>query len=169
VNIRNAQGLRLAATDIWLDYDGTVIEPLVISRTALTADYAWSFATSGSGPDSRVRIAAITSPSQEPTLYGDGSLFWLTFRVQGTADMTSSLNLREFVDGVGGSTIYDPRDTFNAVPLRLQDGIFRVGVAYLLGDLNGNGVWCRRWMPTSPCRSPAVWSRRRGNSVWPAM
>jgi hypothetical protein len=106
INIRNAQGLQIDSSDIWFDFDGTVIEPLVISRTALTADYAWRYAITNTEVYSRARIAAIVSANPVPTLYGDGSLFWITFRVRDTANAVSPLNLREFINGVGGSTIY---------------------------------------------------------------
>ncbi len=138
VNIRNADGLRLAATDIWLDFDGAVIEPLGVSSTTLTAGYSWAYAITSTQAYSRVRIAAMASPP--PQLYGDGSLFWLTVRVQASSGLTSPLNLREFIEGVGGSTIYAPEDPYHPVPLVLDDGVFYVGEAYVLGDLNGNGV-----------------------------
>jgi murein DD-endopeptidase MepM/ murein hydrolase activator NlpD/fibronectin type 3 domain-containing protein len=138
VNVRNAEGLHIAASDVWLDFDGSVIQPLVISRTALTADYAWAYHITSTASYSRARISAIASPP--PQLYGDGSLFWLTFQVTDTAGLTSPLNLRDFISGVGGSTIYAPDDLYNPIPLHLQDGTFHVEGGYLLGDLNGNGV-----------------------------
>ena len=138
VNIRNAEGLQIAATDIWLDFDGSIIEPLVISRTALTEGYTWDYSITSTQSYSQARISALASPP--PTLYGDGSLFWLIFLVRGADGMTSPLNLREFIDGVGGSTIYTPDDLFNPIPLSLEDGTFHVTGAYTLGDLNGNGV-----------------------------
>jgi murein DD-endopeptidase MepM/ murein hydrolase activator NlpD len=138
VNVRNAEGLHIAASDIWLDFDSSVISPLVISRTALTADYAWAYHITSTESYSRARIAAIASPP--PQLYGDGSLFWVTFQVTDTAGLTSPLNLRDFISGVGGSTIYAPDDLYNPIPLYLQDGTFYVEGSYTLGDLNGNGV-----------------------------
>ena len=42
INIRNAQGIGITASDVWMDFDPTVLTALSISRTALTADYAWS-------------------------------------------------------------------------------------------------------------------------------
>ncbi|OQY48908.1 MAG: hypothetical protein B6242_01155 [Anaerolineaceae bacterium 4572_78] len=59
-----------------------------------------------------------------------------------TATVTSSLDLKDFISNVGGSTIYTPDDLFNPVPLILEDGTFYVEetAQYVLGDLNGNGV-----------------------------
>jgi len=140
VNIRNADGLRIAASDIWLDFDGSVIEPVVISPTALTTQYAWSYAIASTGTYSRARISAIASPP--PVLYGDGSLFWLTFHVLGAADDTSPLNLREFIESVGGSTIstLDESENLVDVPLFLQDGTLHVATTGMLGDVDNNGV-----------------------------
>jgi PKD repeat protein len=138
VNIRNASGLRIAASDIWLDVDGRVLEPIGIAATPLTAGYTWSYGATQAGTTSRIRIATLST--EPPALHGDGSLFWLTVRVLGQAGDTSPLDLREFVSGVGGSTIYTPEEVNFSVPLNLQDGIFHVASSYRLGDLNGNGV-----------------------------
>ncbi len=143
VNIRNANGLEIAAGDFWLDFDRTIIEPKNIARTALTADYAWSYDVDPyESQHSRARISSIASPPVP--LYGSGSLFWLTFHVIGQEGDSSPLNLREFVQGVGGSSISSP-DKNNPgslvdIPLALSNGTFHVDVAYMLGDLNGNGV-----------------------------
>jgi hypothetical protein len=139
INIRNADGLRLAATDIWLDFDGAVIEPLAVLSTALTVDYTWFYAITSTSAYSRVKIAAMAE-GDPPSLHGDGSLFWLLAQVRGSTTMTSPLNLREFVAGVGGSTIYTPEDPFHPVPMVLEDGVFHVAETCILGDLNGNGV-----------------------------
>jgi hypothetical protein len=134
VNIRNATGLQIAASEIWLDFDETVIEPLEVLATPLSANYSWGFNLS----DNRIRISAVASPP--PTLQGDGSLFWLVVHVLGTSGDETLLDLREFVQDVGGSTIYAPDDLFNPIPLQLQDGVLHVANGYGLGDLNGNGV-----------------------------
>ena len=138
VNIRNATGLRIVASDIWIDFDAAVIEIVDVSETPLTADYTWAYSIGSSETMSRVQISAYeTSP---PTLYGEGALFWLTVRAVGTEADESPLELQEFVDGVGGSTIYTPDDLFNPVPLRLQSGAFHIAEGGVLGDLNRNGV-----------------------------
>ncbi|HEU5104144.1 MAG TPA: PKD domain-containing protein [Roseiflexaceae bacterium] len=138
VNIRNAHGLRIAASDIWLNLNGQVLEPIGIAATPFTAGYTWSYGISGNGTTSQVRIAALSNTP--PILYGDGSLFWLTVRVRGNTGDVSPLDLREFIYGVGGSTIYAPEDLAHPVPLQLEDGVFRVAAAYILGDLNGNSA-----------------------------
>jgi hypothetical protein len=73
-------------------------------------------------------------------LYGRGSLFWLTWRVLGSETEESPLSLVEFVEGVGGTTIYTPGDLFDPIPLYLQSGVFHVASGCVLGDLNGNGI-----------------------------
>jgi hypothetical protein len=88
------------------------------------------------------QVQAATASSSPPTLHGDGSLFWLKVRVQATEGLTGPLDLREFVDGVGGSilTILELPDTTPIpVPLVLEDGLFEAASGYSLGDLDGNG------------------------------
>lgn len=141
VNIRNAEGLRMAATDIWLEYDATVLEPVTVQATPLTQGYIWSYsisAVAGSPDHAQAHIGALTN--NPPTMYGDGSLFWVQFRVLGAPGETAVLDLRDFITGVGGSTIYTPDDLVNPIPLNLEDGLFVVDGSFMLGDLNGNGV-----------------------------
>ncbi len=138
VNIRNATGLRIAAGDIWLNFDGAVIEILDISETSLTAGHTWTYAITSTETYSQVRIATFTTAP--PTLYGEGALFWLTVKAIGTESDESPLELQGFVDGVGGCTIYTPDDLSNSVPLQLQNGVFHIADGGVLGDLNGNGV-----------------------------
>jgi PKD repeat protein len=138
INLRNASALRIAASDIWLDYDARVIEPIAISATPLTLGYTWSYGTGRAGDTGRLRIAALSS--QPPALYGDGSLVWVTVRVLGKTGDSSPLDLREFIGGVGGSTIYTPENLAQSVPLALHDGSLVVAASYMLGDLNGNGA-----------------------------
>jgi hypothetical protein len=135
INIRNATGLRIAASDIWLEFDKTVLEPLGVLGTPLTAGYSWDYYIDST--ESRIRISSLASTP--PTLWGDGSLFWIRFHVLETGN-ESLLDLREFIAGLGGSTIYTPEDVFNPIPLHLQDGLFQVANGYSLGDLNGNNV-----------------------------
>jgi hypothetical protein len=138
VNIRNATGLRIAAGDIWLNFDGAVIEILDISETSLTAGHTWAYAITSTETYSQVRIATLkTAP---PTLYGEGALFWLTVKAIGTESDESPLELQGFVEGAGGSAIYTPDDLSNPVPLQLQNGVFHIADGGVLGDLNGNGV-----------------------------
>ncbi len=136
VNVRNADGLRIAAADLWLDFDGSILEPVGVSPSALTADYTWTYAVQDSGATQRLKIAAVSTNA--PTLRGAGSLFWVAFRVRGDADSSSPLNLRKFISGVGGSSMQDP--TYANIPLNLKSGVFQVGTAYILGDLSGDGL-----------------------------
>jgi hypothetical protein len=135
--------LQIGATDIWLDFDPTVIESVSISRTGLTTDYAWEKAVIDTDTGKRVKIAAIQD-ANPPELHGNGSLFWLTFDMVGSAGSSTSLDVKEFISGVGGggSTIYTPDDLINAIPLTIEDGLLEVeeDVKYILGDVNGNGV-----------------------------
>lgn len=147
VNISNADGLRIASSDIWLDYNGDLIRPKNISNTPLTAQYNWQYAADEAGVNSRLRIAAYSSPGEEPILYDGGTLFRLTFETLGLNEQNTLLDLKEFIPGIGGSEIYDPRDEFTPIPLDLRDGTLYVEantaqnvVAYILGDLNGNSV-----------------------------
>ncbi|MBK7896747.1 MAG: PKD domain-containing protein [Anaerolineaceae bacterium] len=139
VNISNAQGLRIAAADIWMEYDSSVLTFQSVSSTPLTAGYIWSFEDEAvSGSIRRVKIG--TFSLVPPALFGEGSLFWLHFQVIGTPLATSDLNLKEFIYGVGGSTIYTPDNLITPISLILTDGLFTVEDGFALGDLNGNGV-----------------------------
>jgi hypothetical protein len=138
VNIRNAVGLSIASADIWMDFDPAVLEVLSVSSTSMTVDFVWdSYLDNSLG---EVKISTISSPAK--TIYGDGSLFWLTFKVKGVVGETSNLDLREFVDLVGGSSI----QTENAlglladIPLTLTDGKLTVQTRGKLGDVDDNGV-----------------------------
>jgi predicted outer membrane repeat protein len=138
VNIRNANGLKIASGSIYLDYDSTVLEFVKVENTALSEEYMWSDAVhTVDSTTNRLVISAIAFPA--PELYGNGSLFWITFKVLGKDDDTSLLNLREFIGGgSGGCEFYT--EMFETIPLELIDGIFTVGSKYLLGDASGNGT-----------------------------
>ena len=143
VNIRNADGLRITSSDIWLEFNSDVIESVGISRTALTASYDWATAvlTTPNPATKQLNISYINLNPDE--LYGNGSLFWLTFLVKGQPGNSSPLDLKEFITGIGGSSIQDVSNPGQDVPLRLTDGLFRVGAVdepYILGDVDGDGV-----------------------------
>lgn len=139
VNINNAQGLEIAAADIWLEYDSSVLTFQSVSATPLTNGYIWSYEDElVSGNIRRIKIGTF-SLSHRP-LYGEGSLFWLKFHVVGNPLAQSELDLKEFVSNVGGSTIYTPDNLDTPISLILNDGLFTVEDGYTLGDLNGNGV-----------------------------
>lgn len=48
VNIANATGLQIAAADIRLDIDESVIEPVAVRATPLSFRYAWNYGVSNS-------------------------------------------------------------------------------------------------------------------------
>jgi fibronectin type 3 domain-containing protein len=136
VNIRNANHLRIAASDIWMDFDASVLNLTSVSPTPLTENTTWVTSTTDTG----VKISLVSSPSSE--MFGDGSLFWLTFQVQAQEGITTPLNLKEFIEGLGGCTVYTPADPYHPVPMGLEDGVLFVTneQASVMGDLNGNGV-----------------------------
>ncbi len=140
VNARNADGLHVAAAEVWLNFDGSLLEPLAISSTALMEGYTWTYQVTTTQGVSQVR--ASTASGSPPSLHGDGSLFWLKAQVQASQGLTGPLDLRDFVDGVGGSTLTVmelPDTTLLPVPLALADGLFEAASGYSLGDLDGNG------------------------------
>ena len=144
LNIRNADGLAIGASDIWMEFNSDVIEFVSISRTPLTASYAWdSFVSDTANPPTKLLKIAYFN-LQPDTLHGSGSLFWMSFKVKGTPGQTSPLNLQEFITNVGGSSIQDISDLLHDVPLSLTDGVFSVkakeDAAFIRGDIDGNAV-----------------------------
>jgi N-acetylneuraminic acid mutarotase len=138
INARNATGISVASADIWLDFDPAVLECTAVSNTAMTANFAWL--SNRNNTTGRVRISTIASPSK--LLYGDGSLFWLNFRVKGISGSSSPLNLVDFIALQGGSSI-QTLDEFNNpvdIPLSLSDGTLFVESVGMLGDVDDNGV-----------------------------
>lgn len=137
INIRNATGLKIASTDIWLDYDPAVLTCTNVANTPMSIEFQWeaNFSTPG-----LVKISTFASPPK--AVMGDGSLFWLTFKVIGKAGDTSSVTLKPFVNGVGGSSIYtDPGDGLPIeVPLVLTSGTFYVESTGKLGDVTNDGT-----------------------------
>ena len=140
VNIKYSDGLKIAASDIWLEYDSLILNPVGVSATPLTDGYIWSYAVENTnfGNIKRIRIGAFSN--QSPQLYGEGSLFWLAFEVLGNPNENSKLDLKEFISGIGGSTIYASDDLLNPIDLQLIDGQLLVANGFGLGDLNGNGI-----------------------------
>ena len=150
VNVRNADGLRIASADIWVDFNTTVLSVTNISRSALTVDYSWSYSTQPvDAQTSRIKIAAIPANTDNPAqLFGEGKLFEITALVTGNDGDKSPLDLVDFVAppvGSGGSAITTLISDSNtiAVNLLLDDGLLSVGnesSGYILGDITGNGV-----------------------------
>jgi hypothetical protein len=138
VNIRNATGLSIVSANFWLDFDRNALECLSVTNTAMTMDFYWD--SNLNNTTGRVKISTFSSPGK--TIYGDGSLFWLTFHISGTAGVTSPLNLLEFVNGIGGTSV----ETEGAggipvdVPVSLTDGTLHVETTGMLGDVDDNGV-----------------------------
>ncbi|PDW03707.1 trypsin-like serine protease [Candidatus Viridilinea mediisalina] len=150
INIRNASEIRLASADIWLDFDPTVLRPVRISRTALTLNYTWEYALEERETNvTRLRIAAIPDTLPPRLLYGNGSLFQITFRVIGAEEAKSNLDLINFMPppaGQGGSTLSlaTPDGTSSSnPPLILEHGVFSVvgsASAHIRGDITGDGM-----------------------------
>jgi len=61
INIRNATGLAIDASDIWLDYDPQILEMVSISRTILNAGYNWVTSVTSVGDKNRVMISSISA------------------------------------------------------------------------------------------------------------
>ncbi|MDT8305380.1 MAG: peptidoglycan DD-metalloendopeptidase family protein [Anaerolineae bacterium] len=139
VNIRNARGLRLDSATIALDYDPRVLGLLAVTPGSLASDYDWYTSVTVNSTSAQVRVQ--TLPSEAPSLYGSGALFWLTFDVLPSNVISSTLNLREYLNG-SGSAIYTPGSPAEPAPLALLDGNFYVEPlhAYGSGDLNGDGA-----------------------------
>jgi len=135
VNIRNADGLKIGASDIWLNFDAKLIEAMEVTNTATTVDYAWGHTI---WPDG-VKIAAIIAGKEPPALQGEGSLFWLKVKAKNPG--TSPFTLQPFIKGVGGSTIF-PIEADGLLgpqlPLMLQNSLIKIapGNNVKLGDLD---------------------------------
>ncbi|MEM7535472.1 MAG: trypsin-like serine protease [Chloroflexota bacterium] len=146
VNIRNANGMRIVSSDIWLDFDNSVLEVEGVEKTALTTDYQWSHSVEDIGNgQSRIIISAIPSNPSNPTeLFGEGTLFRINFKVIGNDGDKITLDLRDFVSQVGGSTIstISAEDAnLTRIPLELDDGLLLVDADQVsLGDVSGDGV-----------------------------
>ncbi len=152
INIRNADELQIASTDIWLDFNSSVIEPVTVTNTTLTYNYDWMNGVDPYGAPyediyggiyKRIKIVSMTDDDPPPKLYGEGSLFWVLFEVKGNTGDESILNLREFIKTEGGSSIYaytGPDTNPELVSLGLEDGTFYVDDSYMLGDIDGDGL-----------------------------
>jgi N-acetylneuraminic acid mutarotase len=138
VNVRNARGLNIASADIWMSFDPSVLEVQSVSNTSMTSAFVWD--SSLNNTTGTIKISTISSPAK--TIYGDGSLFWVTFKVKGELGATSNLDLHEYVFLVGGSSIQTENDQGYPVdiPLSLSDGVFTVQARGKLGDVDESGV-----------------------------
>lgn len=143
VGIANAHGLQISNSDIWLEFDSDVLFVTDVTYSALTVGYATDWEVEFQ-PGGIIRLKVPLISQSPPVLYGDGSLFQIAFSIIGAEGDSTSLDLVEFVEGVGGTIISAPNSQggSNPVPLLLHDGTFHVASnsAYVLGDLDGNGV-----------------------------
>ncbi|MFN8493493.1 MAG: trypsin-like serine protease [Caldilineaceae bacterium] len=143
INIRNASGLRIVASDIWLNYDATVLAFHTITSTVFSQGYIWQTASTSTPGHLHIQ-AHPTDPNTPAHLYGSGSLFMLSFTVIGQAGQQSALDLQAYnAISQTGSTLTVPglQSKIQAVDLHLQSG--RVTLAaqpfYIQGDVNGDG------------------------------
>jgi Tol biopolymer transport system component len=139
INLRNASGFLLSTADLVLSFDPNVLECQAVSQTAMTVPFLHF--SNIDNVNGRVNISTFASPAQP--VYGDGSLFWLVFHVKQGMGATSPLDLVEYVDQVGGTTIKTVEEdgqTLKDVNLTLSDGLLSVESTGMLGDVNDNGV-----------------------------
>lgn len=136
--IQNATGLKIAAGDFWLKLDCSLVEPLEVRTTPLTAGYTWNYNISQTGDSCLVKIAALSNPPVE--LFGQGALFWLKVKVRAVEAVDSPMELQPFTAGSGGTEIYRPDNLTTPLALQMQNGMLHLSQNYRLGDLNGNGV-----------------------------
>jgi hypothetical protein len=135
INLANGNGLCIAAMDITIDYDESIVATTgVVSRTIYTQDYAFIANTTSAG---QVKIVSITGSDQCVELYGAGTLFNVFFDVLGQEGQVSPL---DFIKGFTGTVIYDQDDLFTPVDLALQNGSLTVAYDYIRGDFNGDGA-----------------------------
>ncbi|MBX3000825.1 MAG: trypsin-like serine protease [Caldilineaceae bacterium] len=146
VNLRNANGVRIHSSDLWLDYDATVVAPQGITAGALGYGYTWDYSTDAVDESTgRMRIVARADTPEDPAeLAGDGALFKISFAILGEEGSQSALDLRDAsVEGGSVLTVTAAGGEVTSAPLVLQDGSVAVGKAttsYIPGDLNGDGV-----------------------------
>jgi hypothetical protein len=135
INLANGNGLCIAAMDIKIEYDDTmVLATGLVSPTIYTQGYAFVANTTIPG---EVKIASITSPDECDELSGAGSLFNVFFDVIG---QEGEVNPLDFIEGLTATVMYNHDNLFDPLELVLQHGSFTVGFDYIRGDINGDGV-----------------------------
>jgi hypothetical protein len=103
IYLRNAGGLRILESDLWLDYAPDVLTFINGESTDYADGYGWQIDDSTNG---RLRIQAIPDDAADPqSLEGDGALVYLIFKIEGAARAKSLLDLREFLLDTEGSTL----------------------------------------------------------------
>jgi hypothetical protein len=133
INIANANGLQIGSQDIWITYPTRTLRLLSngVRRTALSLDYAFAV---NENPTGTLRIALATGSTDNPGLYGEGTLFHLIFDVIGVEGTTGDLVFNQ-----SETELYTSADLINPVPLTLANGTFGVQRNFILGDLSDDG------------------------------
>jgi len=135
INLANGNGLCIRSLDIRLSYDQTIAQANgTVLPTIFTTGYAFEANTTVPG---EVKISSITGANQCMDLYGAGTLFNVHFDVIGAEGQISPL---DFIEGLEATVIYDSDDLNTPVNLLLQNGSLTVGLTFIRGDLNGDGV-----------------------------
>lgn len=144
VNIRNASGVRIQESDIWIDFQSDVLTLTQVLPSVLTLDYGWQFDLHPVDPNTaRVHVHAMPGTSGPAPIYGSGPLFYLLFSVIGDAGSKSLLDLRTQGGSVGGSSITMADQAGNTqVSLQVEDGVFAVerNAGYSPGDITGDSA-----------------------------
>lgn len=142
INIRNASGLQIASSEIRLGYDSTagIVPTRVLASSMIAGQY--ELASDLETPD-LVRVALYAT--DQPPLYGEGTLVWVEFQVNGEEGNETRLELQAVTGDLGGAdpggtVIYTANDLAVPAPLALTSGRLRVGVSHNLGDVDGTGM-----------------------------
>lgn len=140
IKIGNADGLVIDAMDLWVTYDPEVIVATAISRTTLLQNYTFFGNTDLTMEGAAA--AMVLPQGDKPTLYGEATLFEVTFQVMGAAGDISPMDLplTFTIDSiVYGTTIYTDAMSQppSPVPLLRQSGTFTVtdDISFVLGDV----------------------------------
>lgn len=158
VNIHNASGLTIAASEIRLAYDSTsgLVATRVLSSSMIADQY--ELANDLSTPDLvRVSIYPTYPTDYQPEspydttydlqrpLYGTGTLFWVEFQVNGQEGNESRLEVQNLngdmsVSAPSGTVIYALDDLSAPAPLTTINGRLRMASSYNPGDMDGTGT-----------------------------
>jgi hypothetical protein len=116
-----------------ISYDSTIATATgTVKPTIYTQGYLFMANTSTPG---QVKITSITVQCNE--LHGSGSLFVVGFDIIGNNGDVSPL---DFITGLNYTVIYDESDFSTPVDLGLQNGSLTIGLTFIRGDINGDGV-----------------------------
>ncbi|MBN1888309.1 MAG: hypothetical protein JW850_09975 [Thermoflexales bacterium] len=148
VKIGNADGLIIDSMDVWVVYNQDVITATTIQRAPLLVEYDYAFQSNiigESGVGAAAAAVYVLGPDDpKPTLFGEATLFEVSFQVLGSAGVTTAMDLPlTFTIGtdIYGTTIYTDV-ALPDIPLVRQSGTFTVTVpkiedppSYLMGDV----------------------------------